>query len=328
MAWLYVPESLDLNSESSSQPNTSESNTAAWCTLSGKPSPRPLSWRGWRARPWVKLLSGMTLRPSTASRGVELWILSLAATHANPSASPVASAAKTTPGTSGPRSSASSRKLNPNGVSLKMWETTFDLDSEKSSPSWRVYTTALRQDYSRLRRWARRTFGRDFSYWPTGQAGDYKAHSPGWSKAAKRHAENGVHKQCGLRDYAVMWPTATTKDNRYTSAGSKEKYAAGPTLFQGKYRRQVGQMERVEKLLPAQAEAFQSSRPDPQTAIPGKPSSANGRKLNPQFVEWLMGLPQGWTLPDTATTDFGDWATRSSHLLRLLLSSYYGDGLR
>jgi hypothetical protein len=36
-------------------------------------------------------------------------------------------------------------------------------------------------------------------------------------------------------------------------------------------------------------------RQAPRTFVCGKPSSTAGRKLNPRFVEWLMGWPLGWT---------------------------------
>ncbi|MDE0852886.1 MAG: hypothetical protein OSA97_00505 [Nevskia sp.] len=44
-------------------------------------------------------------------------------------------------------------------------------------------------------------------FWPTPNAGDDRGPSPGWEAAAQRHAENGVHKQMLLRDYASRWPT-------------------------------------------------------------------------------------------------------------------------
>jgi hypothetical protein len=41
-------------------------------------------------------------------------------------------------------------------------------------------------------------------------------------------------------------------------------------------------------------------RPDQEIATAGQPSSSDGqisppRRLNPLFVEWLMGVPEGWT---------------------------------
>jgi hypothetical protein len=46
-----------------------------------------------------------------------------------------------------------------------------------------------------------------------------------------------------------------------------------------------------------------------------------GKRLNPAFVEWLMGFPTGWTnLTSLASTDFARWVTRSFRLSRALLS--------
>ena len=84
MAWLYMPpealrgtETIACSgSRSAPAPAGSTSGScspvpdiALWVTSSGKPSPRPCSWRGWKTRPWIARLSGTTLPPSTAARG-------------------------------------------------------------------------------------------------------------------------------------------------------------------------------------------------------------------------------------------------------------------
>jgi hypothetical protein len=42
-----------------------------------------------------------------------------------------------------------------------------------------------------------------------------------------------------------------------------------------------------------------SFHPDPPTETPGRESSKSDQtlrpQLNPKFVEWLQGLPEGWT---------------------------------
>ena len=85
-----------------------------------------------------------------------------------------------------------------------------------------------------------------------------------------------------------------------------------PATFQGKYRRQIGQTERAELLLPGQAQNWQtpSANEDAAGTINGNMqhmlshqvqevtgiTSPNdtGQRLNPLFVEWLMGWPEGW----------------------------------
>src|SRR6266478_1165764 len=98
MGWLYVPASAGWNSESDSP----SPDTELWVTSSGKPSLRPRSWRGWKTRPWIALLSGTTLPASEAESGVASWILSLRDFPASPSLSLDDEPEPLTPATSGP----------------------------------------------------------------------------------------------------------------------------------------------------------------------------------------------------------------------------------
>jgi len=67
----------------------------------------------------------------------------------------------------------------------------------------------------------------------------------------------------------------------------------------------------------------------PRTGTKGPPGEDSthggqptGKRLNPTFVEWLMGFPPNWTtLQPVALTAFGRWVTRSFLLSRALLSS-------
>ena len=84
MTWLYIPPdalpepethacsaspSAPARAGSTSGSPSPSPDIVLWVTSSGKPSPQPLSWRGWKTRPWIRLLSGTTLEPSTAARG-------------------------------------------------------------------------------------------------------------------------------------------------------------------------------------------------------------------------------------------------------------------
>ncbi len=73
-----------------------------------------------------------------------------------------------------------------------------------------------------------------------------------------------------------------------------------------------------ELLLNAQAKAASDfSHQAPQTPPGGQPSSSVGRTLNPQFVEWLMGWPLGWTSFACSETEWSRW----QGLMRSALSS-------
>ena len=102
MTWLYLPPDAlpepetHASSASLSAPARAGSTSGSpspspdivlWAMSSGKPSPQPLSWRGWKTRPWIRLLSGTTLEPSTAARGAARWTSSLRAIRASRSRS-------------------------------------------------------------------------------------------------------------------------------------------------------------------------------------------------------------------------------------------------
>jgi hypothetical protein len=51
------------------------------------------------------------------------------------------------------------------------------------------------------------------------------------------------------------------------------------------------------------------------------------RRLNPRFVEWLMGKPIGWSVPTPLDqNDYQLWETESSRLLEQLQFRNYSDG--
>lgn len=97
MSWLYVPAQ-----EASSWDSGRFAHLlASSVTWRGKHI-RPESWlRKLRHRPWMKLLSGLTLPPSMVDPGVLLWIVSLQASRVSRTPAPAKDSAKTTSGTSG-----------------------------------------------------------------------------------------------------------------------------------------------------------------------------------------------------------------------------------
>ncbi len=66
--------------------------------------------------------------------------------------------------------------------------------------------------------------------------------------------------------------------------------------------------------------------PAQQTESGGQPSSANAptsrQRLNTKFVEWLQGLPEGWTSPHPISSEaLETWSSRSREHLRSLCCS-------
>src|SRR4051794_23201605 len=121
MGWLYVPGLEDSSSDCTWPSGTA---IAVVSTSSGMLTQQPPSWRGWRTRRWIELLSGTISRPSMADRGVASWISSLRASHANPGAQLGDVRERMTTAGSGPTSPVSFAKLSPDGSS---WRTHPDL---------------------------------------------------------------------------------------------------------------------------------------------------------------------------------------------------------
>ena len=235
MSWLYIPpetlpEPQTCSSACRSAPVPAGSTSASpshapgialSVTSSGKVMLRPPSWRGWKTRPWIKLLSGTTLPVSMAARGVERWISSLAAIHVNLSASRESARARRIPAIYGHTSRGSSVSASPNGCFWKTSPITSTSDIARSEASWKAWATALRKDCLRRQKSARRTNASgcssspDGTNWPTprASANENRQTKPTPSQLAGKHGMN-------LATKAVMWPTPQT-DSFRTRGGAR-----------------------------------------------------------------------------------------------------------
>ena len=166
MAWLYVPELADSNSDLAWQFPTSE----PFVSWRGKPMPLQFWQRAWAKGGWIKLLFGMTSPPSTLDRGAEKWISSLVDTHANHSPSQENEKVSSIHDTFGPTLHESSESVNPYKCSWKMLEDISNSASEKSLRTYDEWTTTLRRACLLRRRWGHRTKECGCMHWPTPDA--------------------------------------------------------------------------------------------------------------------------------------------------------------
>ena len=169
--WLYVPyqsaqDTQELNSESPQWQMLSRSATSkeTWR--------KPLSWyRAFGRDSYLKLLSGVILKPSTLSRGVAEWISSL-------EVSPVSHFRTLEETEKKPKRQATSEIYGPtlldsqgsSGAQLsfaKMFPESFDTTGTLSNQSFKEWATALRKDSTQRLKQALRTEGSDYSLWPT-----------------------------------------------------------------------------------------------------------------------------------------------------------------
>lgn len=331
MVWLYLPPDaiahgrltaglsgacLDCPSAQEPEVSTSDStspsqNIELWVTSSGTPTLRLRSWRGWKTRPWIALLSGITLQTSTADRGAAWWISSMAAIRANRSALPDSSAAIKTHAISGHTSRASSEKSNPASVSSRMSAGIYDWDSNKSTMTFDQWVIALRRDCLRRKKLVRPTSANDSSSWPTARASSANG-------ASQKEVLAGNPKM-RLEVSAMLWPTATATDARV-------KYARSPDKMIRKDRRSVlrtpGLAETVlqpedfpyskEDLdLAKQGKPYRTARvhwPTPRAQEPGSTSSDHGLSLNEASKMWATPTARDWkdgTLKETSVPTNG-----------------------
>ncbi len=123
--------------------------------------------------------------------------------------------------------------------------------------------------------------------WPTATAGDSRASARGTTTTGVMHAGES------LTDVMRNWPTPTARDHK-GSPDPKNRDRMTGLLDEA--------AERLFPLVPTEtgAESLKSTT----------------RRLNPKFVEWLMGLPDGWT-------SSGCSATELSRYKRLMRSALY-----
>ena len=349
--WLYVQGSGGLNLASGSR---SDPNTAVWVTVSGTPTQRPCSWRGWKTRHWIERLSGTISNPSLATRTAARWISSLPDSLASLSPSLVNEKAPTTPAGSGPISPQSLATFDPDTCSWKTSQGCLPTleDSERSSVIWPRSGSMRNGECFRRQEWERRTFGDGCSSWPavttnaaksqsyTYDQGDKTKPRPALSGAAKMFPTPDAMVRTGhntrpgpagerptLAEVGKQWQTPQTpkgggkvrggdRGNEMLLPGQAEAWAT-PNAHDGR-RPGSDATSTQDRNLKREAEAL-SHRAHP-TPKPGPKSSNTTRRLNPRFVEWLMGLPTGWTDSGVAVTEsFPSWLRLHSECLRNVL---------
>lgn len=224
MTWLYVPSACLPSapaSEASNSPSSSPSpEPALWVQSNGTATQQPSSWRGWRTRPWRKLLSGTTLPASMADRGVVQWIASLRDSPANRSRQPASGWALRTTGGSGRTLPVSLARFDPATCS---WKTVPDLFGQRfpaSLATWPHSGSMQSGTVFRRANSGRRMAGSGCTSWPTPTASDSE-------RASLTYPRGGGNPT--LLGAAAMWPTpdASGSERINTSPTSRTEH---PTL--------------------------------------------------------------------------------------------------
>ena len=303
MSWLYVPGLAGSTSESTSPPLDGLAQSVSW---RGKLMRLRYWQRAWKNTSWLRLLYGPTCEPSTADAGVEQLISSARATRASRSLTPADVLEWMTPGTSGPTSHESLTNAGQGGLFLRTSPAICPSGSPKSARIFKAWASSLRRVYSARRKSARHSDESDCSSWPTASAHDGRR--PG-SDATSTQGAN-------LKRDAERWPTPTCPaphdSNRTAGLGMQKQWNVAaaavawntPTTRDWKDGSDPSENVPTNSLLGRQA---------PRVTGEMCPSDFGPRRLNPAFVEWLMGWPHGWT-------DFAPVAMEWSPWCRLMRS--------
>lgn len=162
---------------SNSAASNSDSAPVLRCAVSGKPTPQPASWPGWKRRAWSqRLFSAAISGTSTAARFVAWWTSSVLACPVSRTPALGSNAALKTSEATGPTTTDQSRtsceswaSVAPPWCSSKTCLPGFEADSfdlsEKSYADW--VTRSKARSLSLRRVLARITSGSGFSCWPT-----------------------------------------------------------------------------------------------------------------------------------------------------------------
>ena len=264
-----------------------ESNIESSLMWRSKPSQFRTWFQRWNRVSWMPHLFGRILKPCQWSRFEDELTLSLAATHANLSVSLEKEEQKKTKDISGLTSEKSSEQFDLFDVSLKTSKDTSTLDSEKSLATWKALVTKRRGEYSARLKSAHPTREKGSSLWPT-------VTMDSTSSRTKKYAQGGMPLSMAVN----LWPTV-----RVSSANG----ASQKELSEGNPKRRL---ETEVLLWPTptahEARLGYQDRSDPtkkgtqESLTTVVVNRAGGRSeclghLNPEFCEWLMGVPTGWT---------------------------------
>lgn len=122
-----------------------------------------------------------------------------------------------------------------------------------------------------------------------------RANEPGEGNETfvKRMGDRGEHCHGSLGSQARKWPTPTAGDSK--ASGSRD--APGSKAHGG--------MSLTDAATTGDSRGRVHRGPEPTG--PASPSGATRRRLNPTFVEWLMGVPLGWTASECSATAWTRW---------------------
>jgi len=331
LAFALDTEALSLDSNEQSQV------CAQSLFVRSKPSPSAIWLRKWKRDSWTQHLSGRILRPSLGQRFATEWTSSLGATHASPSAQPASDLEVKTPGISGRISQEAFQFFNQESASLKTSRATLPVGCITFCATWEDWVTEQRGAYSQRLNAAHLTNASGCSSWPSPVASEVRQGFQDRSRGMKGSQESlttvvikgwptpnaadslqGGTTQGNRKDpnlsIAVHGPAApassSTDGSRPESWPTPNSQPAQRKLINGKNQStKTGQIygtsiaQAVQQWQTATVSTGANRQKDGSMTdkLDQQVKNWSNGKLNPRWVETLMGLPVGWTMPSCAS---------------------------
>tara|TARA_B110000208_G_scaffold140293_1_gene169254 strand:- start:245 stop:1213 length:969 start_codon:yes stop_codon:yes gene_type:complete len=269
-----------------------------------KPSALPTWLRRWKPASYLPHLFTRILKPSQRTCFETALTSSLAVTHANPFQQQENDLVKMTQGTCGHTSESTSKQYDLLDASLKMSKDTSRLDSPQSSATWKMMVISQRGEYSQRVKSALLTKEKESTFWPT-------VTTDSASSRTKKYAQGGTPLSMAVN----TWPTQET----FPTPGTTEHRSDTLNLRHRVKQHQQLMLCHHVRLYPTPSARDWKDRPGMAKTAVNPDGSERKRNdqlaravyatenpisghLNPDWVEWLMGVPTGWT-------ELGSWGT-------------------
>ena len=263
----------------------------------------------------MRLRSGAISSHFLGQSFVTAWTSSLVATRVSHLVQPESEQEQTTQDISGLTSQMELGFCAPESASSRTLRDTSRWDSPQSSAIWKKWVTRQRGEYSARLNAVRLTSVKECSSWPTAAARDYKGTSPGYLYRADGKSRVDQLPVAVDQAEAGNWPTPTVQEAGKigNQANHGQLALSNHPALRGDVTREKFEKGKHGPAAPAN-HSTTGNRPEswatPRCSMAQDKQEDSGRhrlgeqiqhgttgKLNPRWVETLMGLPVGWTMP-------------------------------
>lgn len=379
----FAPESGGSTSPPNSHSNTTESEPAAFLSLSGTPTLRKFSDRVWKNRPWSQRLFGAVICGSSPQRAFEdWWTASLPDSHARISrVQENGQASEASEADSGSTSCKPFAIWEQDGSFWRTSQRSLLADWTLFSDRWPKSGSMRNGRVYKRQRWVPAIEGNDGSAWPTARShevGNYQNQIVGspiltltgkarmWPTARSEDSEScGNHPDAteSLTGATKQWGTPNSHERTHAprdvhygeqlanqvdtwttpraSQGGSDQDGGGENRGGANLKRQVTNwctpasrdhkgpdLARKTTSGPSLAQQTECATYSHQGQVlqtgksSQKNSRASSRRLNPAFVNWLMGAPWWWTRAEPlsfAAAETASWYCRLRRHLHICL---------